>query len=82
MSVFDYCMGGLEIGENSPEAIRGLPGRSSGHYLLDCVVFGRAAGAACAKNMLGDRVKATSLAELSNGCLSGNEEVSRMAGGS
>merc|ERR1712107_121339 len=83
--VIHYCMGGLEIDENSAvlgpdsEAIRGLyaagevaggvhgNNRLGGNSLLDCVVFGRVAGAACAKYMLGDKVKATSLAELSGG---------------
>merc|ERR1712107_243414 len=98
--VIHYCMGGLEIDENSAvlgpdsEAIRGLyaagevaggvhgNNRLGGNSLLDCVVFGRVAGAACAKYMLGDKVKATSLAELSGGGLSGNVEVSKLAGGS
>ena len=38
--------------------------RFGGMSLLDCVVFGRVAGVACAKCVLGDRVKATSLAAL------------------
>merc|ERR1712107_416946 len=98
--VIHYCMGGLEIDENSAvlgpdsEAIRGLyaagevaggvhgNNRLGGNSLLDCVVFGRVAGAACAKYMLGDKVKATSLAELSGGGLSGNVEASKLAGGS
>ena len=81
------------VGSDS-EAIRGLyaagevaggvhgNNRLGGNSLLDCVVFGRVAGAACAKYMLGDKVKATSLAELSDGGLSGNVEVSKLAGGS
>ena len=81
------------VGSDS-EAIRGLyaagevaggvhgNNRLGGNSLLDCVVFGRVAGAACAKYMLGDKVKATSLAELSEGGLSGNVEVSKLAGGS
>merc|ERR1719284_1906775 len=81
------------LGSDS-EAIRGLyaagevaggvhgNNRLGGNSLLDCVVFGRVAGAACAKYMLGDKVKATSLAELSGGGLSGNVEVSKLAGGS
>ena len=56
--------------------------RLGGNSLLDCVVFGRVAGAAGAKYMLGDKVKATSLAELSGGGLSWNVEVSKLAGGS
>merc|ERR1719517_385991 len=39
--------------------------RLGGNSLLDCVVFGRVAGIHCAKAMLGSRLKATSLAELS-----------------
>merc|ERR1719150_1782001 len=39
--------------------------RLGGNSLLDCVVFGRVAGKHCAKAMLGSRLKATSLAELS-----------------
>ena len=91
-------MGGLEIDENSAvlgsdsEAIRGLyavgevaggvhgNNRLGGNSLLDCVVFGRLA--AGAKYMLGDKVKATSLAELSGGGLTGNVEVSKLFGGS
>ena len=41
--------------------------RLGGNSLLGGVVFGRVAGVACAKYMLGDKVKATSLAELSGG---------------
>ena len=44
--------------------------RWSGVSLLECVVFGRVAGAACAKYMLGDQVKQALLAELSGGGLS------------
>ena len=74
------------------EAIRGLyaadevaggvhgNNRLEGHSLLACVVFGRVAGAARAKYTLGDKVKATSFAELSGGGLSGNVEVSKLAG--
>ena len=61
------------------EAIRGLyaagevaggvhgDNRLEGNSLLGCVVFGRVAGAARAKYTLGDKVKATSFAELSGG---------------
>merc|ERR1719434_678628 len=48
--------------------------RLGGNSLLDCVVFGRVAGKAAAKYMLGDKVKATSLAELSGG---GHVEASK-----
>merc|ERR1711935_452048 len=56
--------------------------RLGGNSLLDCVVFGRVAGKACAKYMLGDDMKETSLAELSGGGLSGDVEGSKHAGGS
>merc|ERR1712038_1751576 len=56
--------------------------RLGGNSLLDCVVFGRVAGKACAKYMLGDDMKETSLAELSGGGLSGAVEGSKHAGGS
>merc|ERR1719350_2506058 len=39
--------------------------RLGGNSLLDCVVFGRVAGLHCAKAMLGSRIQATSLSELS-----------------
>ena len=35
--------------------------------MLDCVVFGRVVGVACAQYVLGDRAKATSLAALAGG---------------
>merc|ERR1712129_405555 len=50
--------------------------RLGGNSLLDCVVFGRVAGKACASYMLGDDVKDTSLFELSGGGLSGAVESS------
>ena len=56
--------------------------RLGGTSLLGCVVFGSVAGVACGKNMLGDKVEATSLAELSGGGLSGKVEPSKLAGGS
>eukprot|EP00413_Alexandrium_margalefii_P011781 CAMPEP_0204529988 /NCGR_PEP_ID=MMETSP0661-20131031/10366_1 /ASSEMBLY_ACC=CAM_ASM_000606 /TAXON_ID=109239 /ORGANISM="Alexandrium margalefi, Strain AMGDE01CS-322" /LENGTH=1076 /DNA_ID=CAMNT_0051536043 /DNA_START=60 /DNA_END=3290 /DNA_ORIENTATION=- len=56
--------------------------RLGGNSLLDCVVFGRVAGKACAKYMLGDALKETSLAELSGGGLTGAVEASKNAGGS
>ena len=53
---------------------RRAQGRSStttsflgGNSLLDCVVFARVAGAACAKYVWGDGVKVTSLAALAGG---------------
>jgi len=56
--------------------------RLGGNSLLDCVVFGRVAGEACAKYMLGSDLKATSLAELAGGSLSGEVKGSKFAGGS
>merc|ERR1712032_554845 len=56
--------------------------RLGGNSLLDCVVFGRVAGKHCAKYMLGDAVKDTSLKDLSGGGLSGAVESSKNAGGS
>merc|ERR1712060_827877 len=56
--------------------------RLGGNSLLDCVVFGRVAGKACAKYMLGDDVKEVSLAELSGGGLSGAVQGSKFSGGS
>ena len=43
--------------------------RLGGNSLLDCVVFGRVAGKACAKYMLGDKTKSMDLKELSGGGL-------------
>ena len=50
------------------EAVGGVHGnnRLGGKSLLDCVVFSRVTGVTCAWNILGDRVKVTSLAVLSN----------------
>merc|ERR1712032_1161759 len=56
--------------------------RLGGNSLLDCVVFGRVAGRACAKYMLGDDMEDTDLIELSGGGLSGAVESSKNAGGS
>merc|ERR1719205_85628 len=56
--------------------------RLGGNSLLDCVVFGRVAGAHCARYMLGAGVKETSLATLSGGGLSGAVEASKFSGGS
>merc|ERR1719436_2008857 len=56
--------------------------RLGGNSLLDCVVFGRVAGVACCKYMLGADMKPVSLKELSGGGLSGAVEGSKMAGGS
>merc|ERR1712012_1472950 len=56
--------------------------RLGGNSLLDCVVFGRVAGKAAAKYILGDDVKPTSLSDLSGGGLSGKVESSKLSGGS
>ena len=50
------------------EAVEGVHGnnRLGGKSLLDCVVFSRVKGVTCALNILGDRVKVTSLAVLAN----------------
>merc|ERR1719284_465918 len=56
--------------------------RLGGNSLLDCVVFGRVAGKAAAKYMLGDDVKETSLKDLSGGGLSGAVQSSKFSGGS
>lgn len=67
-----------------PQVAGGVHGnnRLGGNSLLDCVVFGRVAGEACAKYMLGDDVKETSLAELSGGGLTGEVKSSKFSGGS
>merc|ERR1740120_51891 len=66
------------------EVVGGVHGnnRLGGNSLLDCVVFGRVAGAHCARYMLGAGVKETSLATLSGGGLSGTVESSKFFGGS
>merc|ERR1719399_2606785 len=56
--------------------------RLGGNSLLDCVVFGRVAGRACAKYMLGADMKPTNLAELSGGGLTGEVKSSKFSGGS
>merc|ERR1712242_422436 len=56
--------------------------RLGGNSLLDCVVFGRVAGKAAAKYILGDDMKPTSLLDLSGGGLSGKVESSKLSGGS
>merc|ERR1719321_1978343 len=55
--------------------------RLGGNSLLDCVVFGRVAGLAAAKYILGE-LKPTSLIELSGVGLSGAVTASKNAGGS
>merc|ERR1719386_592936 len=56
--------------------------RLGGNSLLDCVVFGRVAGKAAAKYILGDDMKDTDLNELSGGGLTGAVESSKLSGGS
>merc|ERR1711878_144936 len=56
--------------------------RLGGNSLLDCVVYGRVAGKAAAKYILGDDMKPTSLSDLSGGGLSGKVESSKLSGGS
>merc|ERR1719433_1433587 len=56
--------------------------RLGGNSLLDCVVFGRVAGRAAAKYMLGADMKKTSLQDLSGGGLSGAVQASKFSGGS
>merc|ERR1711881_597542 len=80
------------VGKNGPiaglyvagECAGGVHGnnRLGGNSLLDCVVFGRVAGKHCAKYMLGNDVKPTSLIELSGGGLTGEVKASKNAGGS
>ena len=56
--------------------------RLGGNSLLDCVVFGRVAGKAAAKYMLGADMKEVDLREVSGGGLTGAVESSKLAGGS
>jgi len=88
IDVDSACLG--EGGKSIPglyaagEVAGGVHGnnRLGGNSLLDCVVFGRVAGAHCAKYMLGDDLKETSLTELSGGGLTGAVESSKFSGGS
>lgn len=66
------CMGGVH-GNN----------RLGGNSLLDCVVYGRVAGKACAKYMLGNRVKTVDLKTLTKGGVAGGgTQKSALSGGS
>merc|ERR1712031_144696 len=56
--------------------------RLGGNSLLDCVVFGRVAGKAATKYILGDDMKETSLKDLSGGGLTVEVKSSKNAGGS
>ncbi|CAK0798423.1 unnamed protein product [Prorocentrum cordatum] len=56
--------------------------RLGGNSLLDCVVFGRVAGLAATKYMLGADCKPVSLKDLSGGGLTGEVTASKNAGGS
>eukprot|EP00434_Breviolum_minutum_P024189 symbB.v1.2.021355.t1/scaffold1839.1/size99268/11 len=55
--------------------------RLGGNSLLDCVVFGRVAGRAAAKYMLGADFKEVDLRDVSGGGLTGAVESSKLAGG-
>lgn len=71
-----YCAG---------EVMGGVHGnnRLGGNSLLDCVVYGRVAGKACAKYMLGKKMKDVSLKELSGGGIAGGgTNKSALSGGS
>merc|ERR1712194_349419 len=71
-----YCAG---------EVMGGVHGnnRLGGNSLLDCVVYGRVAGQACAKYMLGDMVKPVDLKKLSaGGVVGGGTQKSVLSGGS
>merc|ERR1719433_736812 len=70
-----YCAGEVAGGVHGNN-------RLGGSSLLDCVVFGRVAGRAAAKYMLGADMKDTSLAELSGGGLTGAVQSSKFSGGS
>merc|ERR1719401_603266 len=56
--------------------------RLGGNSLLDCVVFGRVAGLAATKYMLGAAMKPVDLVALSGGGLTGEVKSSKNAGGS
>merc|ERR1712125_168616 len=56
--------------------------RLGGNSLLDCVVFGRVAGKAACKYILGDDIRDVDLKELSGGGLTGAVESSKFSGGS
>ncbi|CAE8694034.1 unnamed protein product, partial [Polarella glacialis] len=56
--------------------------RLGGNSLLDCVVFGRVAGLAAAKYILGADLKSVDLNAISGGGLTGAVESSKFAGGS
>jgi len=67
------------------EVMGGVHGnnRLGGNSLLDCVVYGRVSGKACAEYMFGSKLKATTLKELSGGGISGGgTEKSALSGGS
>jgi len=65
------CMGGVH-GNN----------RLGGNSLLDCVVFGRVAGKACAEYLLGSKMKATPLKDLAKSEGTGGLGKSAASGGS
>merc|ERR1711976_548610 len=55
--------------------------RLGGNSLLDCVVFGRVAGKAASKYMMGSGVKKVDLKTLSGGGLTGEVKSSKLSGG-
>merc|ERR1711869_91591 len=56
--------------------------RLGGNSLLDCVVFGRVAGVAATKYILGSDVKKVDLKQLTGGGLDGQVKASKFSGGS
>merc|ERR1719230_926999 len=70
-----YCAGEVAGGVHGNN-------RLGGNSLLDCVVFGRVAGKAAAKYMLGADMKDVDLVAITGGGLTGAVEGSKLAGGS
>merc|ERR1719230_1576696 len=70
-----YCAGEVAGGVHGNN-------RLGGNSLLDCVVFGRVAGKAAAKYMLGADMKDVDLVAITGGGLTGAGESSKLAGGS
>merc|ERR1712070_793416 len=67
------------------EVMGGVHGnnRLGGNSLLDCVVFGRVSGKACAEYMLGSNMRPVKLMDISKGGISGGgTEKSALSGGS
>ncbi|CAE8610800.1 unnamed protein product, partial [Polarella glacialis] len=88
--VIHYCPGLGNVNKAIPglyaagEVAGGVHGnnRLGGNSLLDCVVFGRVAGLAAAKYILGADLKSVDLNAISGGGLTGAVESSKFAGGS